>query len=87
MKILLQILLHSSPPIDFNRLGKISSSVNLQSSRSDLLYVQKLRTKGNRQTFHPKTFDYDIFNIEIDIGPVDLLLHGLFLKHLWWVKV
>jgi hypothetical protein len=42
---------------------------------------------GNRQTFHPNKLDYDLFNIEIDIGPVNLFLHGLFLKKLWWVKV
>lgn len=42
---------------------------------------------GDRQTFHPKNLEYDVFNIEIDIGPVNLLLHGLFLKKLWWVKV
>lgn len=41
---------------------------------------------GNRQTFHPNKLDYDVFNIEIDIGPINLLLHGLFLKKLWWVK-
>ncbi|CAF4065238.1 unnamed protein product, partial [Rotaria sp. Silwood2] len=72
LKILIQILLHSSPPIDTNR--------------TDLLYVQHVRSMGNRQTFHPNKLDYDIFNIEIDIGPVNLLLHGLFLKNLWWVK-
>jgi hypothetical protein len=42
---------------------------------------------GNRQTFHPNKLDYDLFNIEIDIGPVNLFLHGLFLKKLWWIKV
>ena len=73
MKISVQILLYSSPPIEFNR--------------NDLLYVQKVKSKGTRQTFHPKTLEYDVFNIEIDIGPVDFLLHGLFLKNLWWVKV
>ncbi|CAF4971055.1 unnamed protein product, partial [Rotaria sp. Silwood1] len=72
IKILIQILLHPSPPIDINR--------------SDLLYVQQVKSMGNRQTFHPNKLDYDLFNIEIDIGPVNLLLHGLFLKKLWWVK-
>ncbi|CAF3740732.1 unnamed protein product [Rotaria sordida] len=72
LKVLVQILLHSSPPIDTNR--------------TDLLYVQQVRSMGNRQTFHPNKLDYDIFNIEIDIGPVNLLLHGLFIKNLWWVK-
>lgn len=42
---------------------------------------------GNRQTFHPNKLDHDVFNIDIDIGPVNLFLHGLFLKKLWWVKV
>ncbi len=42
---------------------------------------------GNRQTFHPNKLDYDLFNIEIDIGPINLFLYGLFLKKLWWVKV
>ncbi|CAF5220089.1 unnamed protein product, partial [Rotaria magnacalcarata] len=72
MKILVQILLHSSPPIDLNR--------------TDLQYVQHVKSIGNRQTFHPNKLEYDIFNIELDMGPVNLLLHGLFLKNLWWVK-
>jgi hypothetical protein len=54
---------------------------------SDLLYVQHVKAMGNRQTFHPNKLDYDVFNVEIDIGPVNLFLHGLFLKRLWWVKV
>ena len=54
---------------------------------SDLLYVQHVKALGNRQTFHPNKLDYDVFNIEIDLGPVNLLLHGLFLKKLWWIKV
>ena len=54
---------------------------------ADLLYVQHVKSLGNRQTFHPNKLDYDVFDIEIDIGPVNLLLHGLFLKKLWWVKV
>ncbi|CAF3490546.1 unnamed protein product [Rotaria socialis] len=72
IKILVQILLHSSPPIDLNR--------------TDLQYVQHVKSIGNRQTFHPNKLEYDIFNIELDMGPVNLLLHGLFLKNLWWVK-
>ncbi|CAF3397517.1 unnamed protein product [Rotaria sp. Silwood1] len=72
LNILVKILLHSSPPIDMNR--------------TDLLYVQHVRSMGDRQTFHPNKLDYDVFNIEIDIGPVNLLLHGLFLKNFWWVK-
>ena len=51
------------------------------------MHVQRIKSMGNRQTFHPKNLDYDIFNIEIDIGPVDLLLHGLLLRKLWWLKV
>lgn len=42
---------------------------------------------GNRQTFHPNKLAYDVFNIEIDLGPVNLFLYGLLLKNLWWVKV
>ncbi|CAF1000290.1 unnamed protein product, partial [Adineta steineri] len=72
IKILVEILLHSSPPIDINR--------------SDLAYVQYVKTLGNRQTFHPNKLEYDVFNIEIDLGPINLFLHGLFLKKLWWVK-
>ncbi|CAF4962750.1 unnamed protein product, partial [Rotaria magnacalcarata] len=72
IKLLIQILLHPSPPIGTNR--------------SDLLYIQHVKSLGNRQTFHPNKLDYDLFNIEIDIGPVNLFLHGLFLKKLWWVK-
>lgn len=53
----------------------------------DLLYVQHVKAMGNRETFHPNKLDYDLFNIEIDIGPINLFLHGLFLKKLWWVKV
>ena len=53
----------------------------------DLLYVQHVKSMGNRQTFHPNKLAYDVFNIEIDLGPINLLLHGLFLKKLWWVKV
>lgn len=56
-------------------------------SHSDLLYVQQVKSMGNRQTFHPAKLDYDVFNIEIEIGPTQLLLHGLFLKKLWWIKV
>jgi hypothetical protein len=51
------------------------------------MYVQHVKSMGNRQTFHPNKLDYDLFNIEIDLGPVNLFLHGLFLKKLWWVKV
>ncbi|CAF0932679.1 unnamed protein product [Adineta steineri] len=72
IKILVEILLHSSPPIDINR--------------SDLAYVQYVKTLGNRQTFHPNKLEYDVFNIEIDLDPINLFLHGLFLKKLWWVK-
>jgi hypothetical protein len=54
---------------------------------SDLSYGQHVKSIGNRQTFHPNKLDYDLFNIEIDIGPINLFLHGLFLKKLWWVKV
>lgn len=46
-----------------------------------------MKNMGNRQTFHPSNLDYDAFNLEIELGPVNLLLHGLFLKNLWWVKV
>ena len=53
----------------------------------DLIYAERIKSLGDRQTFHPKNLEYDVFNIEIDIGPVNLLLHGLFLKKLWWVKV
>ena len=49
--------------------------------------MERVKSLGDRQTFHPKNLEYDVFNIEIDIGPVNLLLHGLFLKKLWWVKV
>jgi len=72
VKILIEILLHSSPPYDANR--------------TDLLYVQQVKSFGNRQTFHPNKLEYDLFNIEIDLGPVNLFLHGLFLKKLWWIK-
>ncbi|CAF3832703.1 unnamed protein product [Rotaria sp. Silwood1] len=27
---------------------------------------------SNRQTFHPNKLDYDVFNIKINIGPIDL---------------
>lgn len=54
--------------------------------RLDLLYGQYVRSLGNRQTFHPNKLEYDVFNLEIDVGPVNLLLHGLFLKKLWWIK-
>ncbi|CAF1031213.1 unnamed protein product [Adineta ricciae] len=72
IKILVQILLHSSPPVDMNR--------------TDLLHVQQIKSMGNRHTFHPNKLKYDVFNLELDIGPVNLLLHGFFLKKLWWVK-
>lgn len=90
LKIAVQILLHSSPPVDMNRTGNIqtcTSPPNSSSSALDLLYVQHVKALGNRQTFHPNKLDYDVFNIEIDLGPIDLLLHGLFLKKLWWLKV
>ncbi|UJR36630.1 hypothetical protein I4U23_029350 [Adineta vaga] len=72
IKVLVQILLHSSPPVDMNQ--------------RDLLHVQQIKAMGNRQTFHPNKLKYDVFNLEIDLGSVNLLLHGLFLKKLWWVK-
>ena len=53
----------------------------------DLLHVQQIKSMGNRHTFHPNKLKYDVFNLELDIGPVNLLLHGFFLKKLWWVKV
>ena len=53
---------------------------------ADLLYFQHVKAMGNRQTFHPNKLDYDLFNIEIDLGPINLLLHGWFLKKLWSVK-
>ena len=90
IKILVQILLHTSPPIDSNRSGRKKncfSSRRFIDNSSDLLYVQHVKSMGNRQTFHPNKLDYDLFNIEIDIGLVNLFLHGLFLKKLWWVKV
>ncbi|CAF3680770.1 unnamed protein product [Rotaria sp. Silwood1] len=46
----------------------------------DLLYVQYVKSLDNRQTFHLNKLRYDIFNIEIDISSVNLLLHRLFLK-------
>ncbi|CAF1148979.1 unnamed protein product [Rotaria sp. Silwood1] len=49
-------------------------------NRNDLLYVQYVKSLDNRQTFHLNKLRYDIFNIEIDIGSVNLLLHRLFLK-------
>ncbi|CAF3889879.1 unnamed protein product, partial [Rotaria sp. Silwood1] len=55
IKKLVQILLHTSSSIDTNR--------------SDLLYIQHVKSMNNRQTFHPNKLDYDVFNIEIDIGP------------------
>ncbi|CAF3884390.1 unnamed protein product [Rotaria sp. Silwood1] len=33
---------------------------------------------SNRQTFHPNKLDYDVFNIKINIGPIDLFVHDLF---------
>ena len=56
-------------------------------SFSDLLYVQKIQSFGNRQTFHPKKLDYDKVNIEIDMGPVNLFLYGLLLKNLLFIEV
>ena len=89
IKILIEILLHTSPPIDSNRSGTVLffSKEFDEKLSLDLLYVQHVKSMGNRQTFHPNKLDYDLFNIEIDIGPVNLFLHGLFLKKLWWVKV
>ena len=89
INLLVQILLHSSPPVDIRRTGKTNLVVFALTLRSlpDLMHVQRIKSMGNRQTFHPKNLDYDIFNIEIDIGPVDLLVHGLLLRKLWWLKV
>lgn len=91
MKILVQILLHSAPPVDLNRTGNARQnffdSLIFLLSNSDLAHIQQIKSMGNRQTFHPNKLDYDVFNIEIEIAPVNLLLHGLFLKNLWWVKV
>ena len=54
---------------------------------SDLSYVQQIKSVGNRQTFHPNKLDYDTFNIEIEIGPINLFFYGLLLKNLWWIYV
>ena len=35
---------------------------------------------GNRQTFHPNKLKYDVFNLEIDIGPVNLLITWFIFK-------
>ena len=90
IKIRIQILLHPMPPIDSTRSSKspfAHTHLSIDLRLADLLYVQHVKSLGNRQTFHPNKLDYDVFDIEIDIGPVNLLLHGLFLKKLWWIKV
>ncbi|CAF0921211.1 unnamed protein product [Adineta steineri] len=54
--------------------------------KNDLAYVQYVISLGNHKTFHPDKLEYVIFNIETDRCPINLFLHGLFLKKLWWVK-
>jgi hypothetical protein len=84
--ILFFIRRHLSTSIELVNKYKCHCPLN-KNIHLDLLYVQHVKSMGNRQTFHPKNLDYDLFNIDIELSPITLLLHGLFLKKLWWVKV